>query len=174
MSTSTAFRRMQGTRLGQYVLCGVGGGLAGGVAMGIILTLTGLETMELIGGMYGFQSVLAGWVAHLFNSVVFGLIFVAVVRTAFLRDFADTTSGWVAVGVVYGALLEVVSTGVVLPTAVSVIGLEQVPFPPLTETVAGAVTVAILVAVAHLVYGAVLGAVYATVREDVEGVARTA
>lgn len=168
MSTSTAFSRMRGTRLGQYVLVGVGGGLAGGIAMGLILMLSGVETMELIGAMYGFPNLLAGWVAHLFNSVVFGLIFVATVRVPLFRDFTDTIGGWVAVGVVYGALLEVVSTGVILPMAVSVIGLEDVPFPPLTQTLAGAVTVAILAAVAHLAYGAILGGIYGIVREDVE------
>lgn len=163
---------MRGTRLGQYVVGGVVGGLAGGIAMGLILHLSGAETMQLIGGMYGFPNVLAGWVAHLFNSVILGLIFVATVRAPFVRDFTDTVGGWVAVGVVYGALLEVVSTGIVLPMAISVAGLDEVPFPPLTESFAGAVTVAILAAIAHLVYGAILGGIFATVRGDVESYPR--
>lgn len=168
MSTSTAVRRLRGTKFGQYVLGGAGGGLAGGVAMGLLLHLTGAETMALIGGVYGATSVLVGWVAHLVHSVILGLVFVATVRAPFLRDFTDTVGGWVAVGVVYGALLEVVSAGVVLPVAVSVLGLEEVPFPPLTDTFAGAVTVAILAAVAHLVYGAVLGGVYGYTRGQPE------
>lgn len=169
MGSETAVRRFQGTRLGQYVLGGVGGGLAGGVAMGIVLHLSGENIMRLIGGMYGQTSVLAGWTAHLFNSAVFGVIFVATVRRPFVRDFATTIGGCIGLGVVYGALLEVVSTGIVLPMAVGLTGLDEVPFPVLTESVAGAVTIAVAVAVAHLAYGAILGTVYATVREDVEG-----
>lgn len=169
MSRDTAVRRIQGTRLGQYVLGGVGGGLAGGVAMGLILHLFGENLMRLIGGMYGMPSVLVGWTAHLLNSAIFGLVFVATVRRPFVRDFATTLGGCIALGVVYGALLEVISGGIVLPMAVSLTGLEQVPFPELAGDLPGAVTIAIAVSVAHLVYGAVLGFVYATVREDIEG-----
>jgi len=167
MSTSTVVRRFQGTALGQYLLGGVGGGLLGGIAMGLLLHLAGENTIVLIGAMYGAPSVVAGWLAHLFNSVVFGLIFVTVVRVPFVRDFASTFGGCVALGLVYGALLEVVSGGVVLPMAISLTGMEQVPFPALTQDLAGAVALAIIAAVAHLLYGALLGTVYAAVRENV-------
>lgn len=144
------------------------GGLVGGAGMGLLLQVGGSNIIRLIGAMYGVPAVPAGWIAHLFNSVVFGLIFVWTVRLPFVEDFAETLGGCIGLGLIYGALLEVVSGGVILPLAVNLTGLKQVPFPALTAGLAGTVTLAILVGVAHLVYGALLGAVYAAVRENVE------
>lgn len=169
MGNDTAVRRLRGTLLGQYLLGGIGGGLVGGIAMGLILHLAGENIIRLIGGMYGNSSILAGWTAHLFNSALFGIVFVATVRRHFIRDFATTVGGCIGLGIVYGALLEVVSGGIILPLAVSLTPIQEIPFPVLTESPAGLVTIAIAVGIAHLVYGAVLGFVYASVREGPRG-----
>ena len=57
---------------------GVVAGLVAGVGMGLVIQF-GAGTMALVGALYGFPTVFAGWVAHLFHSVVFALVFVAVV-----------------------------------------------------------------------------------------------
>ena len=48
----------------------------------------------------------AGWVAHLFHSVAFALVFVTIVTNTSLRDYG--AFGLIGPGVVYGIVLEAV------------------------------------------------------------------
>lgn len=162
MNVNTLAERLHGPTARRWG-AGVAGGLAGGVAMGVVMHLLGV--MPLVGALYGSPTVLGGWLAHLLNSVLFGLVFVAVVTRPFVRDLAETAGGCVLLGVGYGALLEIVSGGIILPFAVNATGAAELPVPllPLPGLVEP-VTLAVAMGAAHLVYGAVLGVVYAVVR----------
>ena len=131
--------------------------------MGLVVHF-GAGTMALIGALYGRPTVLAGWVAHLFNSVVFALIFVAVVSRPLLSEYTSSAAELVGVGLGYGAALGVLTGGVLLPAGLNAVGATDPPVPLLPiPGLVGEFTFPVVLGVAHLAYGALLGAVYAAV-----------
>jgi hypothetical protein len=134
-------------------LAGIGGGLAGGVGMGLILQFL-VGAMPLIGSLYGQPTVAAGWIAHLVHSVIFGLIFVALVTRTGLRRSARTTASTTALGTGYGIVLGVVTGGVVLPIWANAVAGAGMPVPFFAAApFAG-----------HVVFGLLLGVVFAITR----------
>jgi len=137
------------------------GGLVAGVAMGVVLH-GALGLMPTIGALVGVETVLGGWAVHLFNSTLFGALFVAVFDRSFFDDLRVDVGGCLSLGVVHSALLGVLTGGLLLPTAIALEGatslpVPTLPFPGLTASFEfGAV-----IAVAHLIYGLVLGRVFA-------------
>lgn len=85
---------------------GMGGGFVGGVAMGLILH-GGANLMPFIGALYGWPTVTGGWVAHLLNSVVLGVLFAVLLALPFLREQTTSVEGCVLAGVVYAAGISV-------------------------------------------------------------------
>jgi uncharacterized membrane protein YagU involved in acid resistance len=128
-------------------------GLAAGIAMGVLESIQGV--MPTIGTLYGVPTFTAGWVAHLFHSVMLALVFGIGVSRAPLRDYAQRLSTGTALGVGYGVVLTVVTGGIVLPLWLMAIGVPNAPSVP-NLTLIGLVN--------HLVYGVVLGAVYPLLR----------
>ncbi|OYR46079.1 MULTISPECIES: hypothetical protein [unclassified Halorubrum] len=137
------------------------GGLVAGVAMGVVLH-GALGLMPTIGALVGVETALGGWAVHLFNSALFGALFVAVFDRSFFDDLRADVGGCLSLGVVHSALLGVITGGLLLPTAIALEGatslpVPTLPFPGLTASFEfGAV-----IAVAHLIYGLVLGRVFA-------------
>lgn len=123
------------------------GGLVAGVGMGLIMHFV-MNAMPLIGALYGQPTVAAGWLAHLFHSVVFALIFGLVIVRTPLREYG--VLGIIGLGALYGIVLEFVAAGVVLPVWANAVGAAALPVPFLIPI--GFVT--------HLVYGVLLGAVF--------------
>lgn len=130
-----------------------GGAVAGFVAtlaMGIAMMLVTPETLsETIAGLYGVPgSLVIGWLVHLFHGTIFGIGFAVLLDDPSLIN----VTGWlwksVLVGILYGLLLAIVGTGVILPMWVSVVGFYEAPALPF-------VTVPLLAY--HVIYGAVLG-----------------
>ncbi|MGM0371780.1 MAG: histidine kinase, partial [Halobacteriota archaeon] len=78
-----------------WVVGGVSG-LLGGVVMGVMLQVLMTPVITVaIPALVGANGLVAGWVVHLGNSVVFGLVFAgAVIYLPALSDYADrvTTS----------------------------------------------------------------------------------
>src|SRR6056297_440375 len=142
---------------------GVVAGLVAGVGMGLVIQF-GAGTMALVGALYGFPTVFAGWVAHLFHSVVFALVFVAVVSQPLLSDYTTTATELVGLGLGYGAALGVFTGGFLLPAGLNAVGARELPVPLLPiPGLVGEFTFPVVLGVAHLVYGVLLGAVYATI-----------
>lgn len=108
-----------------------------------------------IPALYGQSGIAAGWVVHLFHSVVFGILFAAVVSTTSLRRFAETWSTGAVLGLAYGVLVWVVAAAIVMPLWLGAVGFPQVP--PLPNFNPQSL-------VGHLVYGLVLGVGYAIVQ----------
>ncbi|WP_089827644.1 hypothetical protein [Halogranum amylolyticum] len=133
-------------------------GLVGGVGMGIVLHST-TNAMPLLGALYGQPTVVGGWLAHLFNSVVFALAFAAAVTLTPLRDYARSVATCAGLGVGYGALLGVVTGGLVLPVALNLVGATALPVP-LWPVPGGSFAFGIFLAIGHLVYGLGLGAAF--------------
>lgn len=125
----------------------VAGGLVAGVGMGLIMHFV-MGAMPLIGALVGQPTVLAGWIVHLLISVVFALIFAAVVSRTSFREYG--LLGMIGLGATYGIVLEIVAAGFVLPLWANAVGAGPLPVPFLVPV--GFLT--------HVVYGVLLGAVF--------------
>lgn len=114
----------------------------------MIQTMMTPVMVKAIPALYGQSGAAAGWVAHLFHSVVFGLVFVGLVEATPLARYADRLSTGVALGVGYGVLVWIVAAAVVMPLWLSAVGFPQAPAVPNVNPQS---------LVGHAVYGLVLG-----------------
>ena len=129
-------------------------GLAGGVVMGAMLTTQMTPVIEVaIPSMYGLEGLAAGWVAHLFHSVVLGVVFAGVASALGYGDSVGRSAG---LGVGYGVVLWVVLAALVMPIWLGAVGSPaNPPFPNFNP----------MSLVGHVVYGLVVGVVFPYVRE---------
>lgn len=163
---STEQTRSRGLTV-ENAVAGALAGLAAGIAMGVILH-AGANIMDGVGALYGWPTVIGGWIAHLLNSVLFAVVFVWLISRPRVRSYAETLAGTVGLGIGYGTVLGLVTGGVLLPLWLGAAGASTLPVPLLPiPGVVEDIVVALSIAIAHLVYGAILGGVYFFVR-DVE------
>ncbi|PSQ54763.1 hypothetical protein BRD22_11670 [Halobacteriales archaeon SW_8_68_21] len=140
---------------------GAAAGLAAGAVMGVLLH-GGLGLMPTIGALVGVETALAGWLVHLFNSTLFGGLFVAVFDRPFFADMREDVGGCLSLGVVHSALLGVLTGGLLLPAAVAIEGATSLPVPTLpVPGLTASFEFGVVIAVAHLAYGVVLGRTFA-------------
>ena len=134
-------------------LAGIGGGLVGGVGFGLVMHFV-MGAMPVVGSLYGQPTVLAGWVAHLIHSVIFALIFVALISRTGLKRYAETSVRTAGLGTAYGAVLGIVTGAFVLPIWVNAMTGAGMPVPFVSTPAF----------VGHVLFGLLLGAVYAISR----------
>ena len=126
---------------------GVVGGIAGAIAFGAMMAAMAPEMLAMmIPAMYGLEGALAGWVVHVSHGAILGLVFAIVLVTA-NRPNLDLATG-VGAGILYGVVLWTLLAVVVMPVWLGM--AEMVPNVDTTSLVG------------HVVYGALLGVVYAT------------
>lgn len=141
-------------------------GLAGGCSMGVVLSL-GTELMPAIGAAYGMASFLGGWLAHLANSVLFAVLFAAILSRPVVRSQGFTLETYLGLGLVYGAVLGLFSGGVLFPHWMNTAVSGGLPFPFVPAPGVGLSASIVFFALSHLAYGAVLGATYALLSRSV-------
>lgn len=142
---------------------GIAGGLIGGLAMGIVLH-AGANMMPSIGALYGWPTVAGGWVGHLINSVLLGLLFALVVSRRDMDDRQTDITEWAFYGALYAAAVGLVTVGIMVPITVNLLGMGALPQSGLPVSgFVGGLVVATSVGVAHLIYGILLGVVYGRV-----------
>lgn len=144
---------------------GFTGGLVAGIAMGVVLHF-GAGQIELLGALVPGPgaAVGVGWMIHMILSVLFGLGFAAIASRRRVQELVDSFVDYVIFGLVFGALLGLFAGGLLFPTAMERAGVATLPLPFLpVPGVAGELVSALLFAIGHLVYGLVLGAVFATI-----------
>ena len=124
-------------------------GLVAGIGMGLIMHFV-MGAMPLVGALYGQPTVFAGWLAHLFHSIAFAVVFAGIVARPRFREYG--LYGIIGLGALYGIVLELVAAGVVLPLWANAVGAAELPVPFIVPL--GFVT--------HIVYGVLLGAVFGT------------
>lgn len=129
-------------------------GLVAGVAMGLTLWSFG-DGLAIIGGLYGIESAVVGWITHLFHSVVFALLFVALTSWQPLRDRTEGVPSVTVLGIAWAVVLALVAAGMLMPVWISAVGVGDLVFPNVTETGV----------VGHVLWGLVLGATYGFLRE---------
>ncbi|ELZ30856.1 hypothetical protein C474_10356 [Halogeometricum pallidum JCM 14848] len=151
MSTETATQTVESTSNDDWQ-SGVAAGLLGGVAMGALMAVQMPGVLEVaIPSMYFLAGVLAGFTVHLAHAAVLGIGFAAVAAT---RPELSTGRS-IALGVAYGVVLWAVLAVLLMPVWLSAVGSPAHPSLPNINPAS---------LVAHVVYGAVLGATYPAVR----------
>jgi hypothetical protein len=145
---------------------GLAGGIVAGVGMGLVLQF-GTELLPVLGAFLGETSVLRGWLVHLAIGALYGILFAVVLAYPAIQDFTEffETPEYVFAGITYTVMMAAVTIGILpfvfeLPwTGTASDGASpNIPGP----AVAGLLP-ATMFAIAHVVYGAILGAVYAAV-----------
>jgi len=147
--TSTTSAAQTGDRAWQY---GVVAGIVAGIVMGALMVMQMRPVLEVaIPSMYFLSGGTAGFAIHVAHGAVLGVVFAAIAATR----GGLTTASSAALGVGYGVVLWVVLAVLVMPIWLSTVGSPA--NPPLPN-------VNVMSLVGHVVYGAVLGVVYAALR----------
>lgn len=131
---------------------GVAAGALAAIAMGAMMAVQMPAVLEVaIPSMYFLTGGAAGFTVHVAHGAVLGVGFAAVASQAEV-----TTGRSLGLGLAYGAVVWAVLAAVVMPIWLSAVGSPA--NPPLPN-------VNVTSLVAHLVYGAVLGLAYPTLRD---------
>lgn len=123
------------------LVAGVVGGLAGGVVFGVLMQT--MDMMPMVAQLVGSESIVVGWLVHLFNSALFGAIFTVV----FARWLPKPVPA-VVLGMAYGVVWWVLGALLIMPAW---LGMNEMIFE-LTTTAWQSL-------MGHLVYGLLLGLV---------------
>ncbi|ELZ39953.1 hypothetical protein [Halorubrum tebenquichense] len=161
MSNPGRDEAIEPTDPGRRWRAGAAAGFVAGAVMGVLLH-GALGLMPTIGALIGVETTLAGWLVHLFNSALFGAFFVAVFDRSFFAEMREDVGGCVSLGVVHSALLGVLTGGLLLPAAIAIEGATSLPVPTLPfPGLTASFEFGVVIAVAHLAYGVVLGRAFA-------------
>jgi len=136
-------------------------GVLGTVAFGALFHAigeTGLMT-EMIPALYGLgPSLTVGWIIHLLHGAVLGVIFAAAVSYSPYSNYLEDTTKSVGLGLGYGVITTVLLAAVLMPVWLGAVGVEA-PSPPNFDPMG---------LIGHLIYGAVLGAAYPAIKEQLQ------
>jgi two-component system OmpR family sensor kinase len=132
-------------------------GIVAGVTMGLSVQAFG-SGLPIIGALYGVESAAVGWITHLFHSVVFALLFVAVTSWPPLRDRTGSVPAVTGIGIAWGLLLAFVAAGVLMPAWLDAVGFDAMLPNISTPGLLG-----------HVLWGLVLGGTYGFLREQETG-----
>lgn len=141
---TTAQESRVGTTLRQRIIAGVVGGVAGGLVFGAMMAM--MAMLPMVASVVGSQSLIVGFLYHMFNSVIigagFGLVFGA---------FSHSYGHGVLFGLIYGVIWWVLGPLVLMPI---LLGMGGPQFGM-------AFTQPILMSlVGHLIYGLLTALVY--------------
>lgn len=150
---------------------GAAAGFVAGIGMGVVLQF-GTGILPVLGGLVGGVSLLRGWVVHMFISVTYGVLFAIFVAYPPVQSFLDDFEvvDYTLVGVTYAVMIAAV-TITVLPfvfEAPVMTAAAEPPFPNVPGPTAMGLLPAALFGVGHLVYGTILGAIYAVIGETAD------
>lgn len=138
------------------VLAGAAAGLAGGLIFGMMMQMMSAPTpdggtmpmMAMVAMVVKSESMLVGWLYHLFNSAVIGALFGAILG----QRAVDRRSGLVF-GAAWGVVWWVLGGLILMPLALGMDPFAPLQMPPMRPVALGSL-------VGHLVYGLILGFVY--------------
>ena len=140
------------SRIGAGALCGLLAGVVFGLMMQMMLAPTpeggSAPMMMMVASVIRSNSIAAGWVYHLFNSIVIGGIFGWLLGSRAVS--VGTGLGW---GAIYGFGWWILGGQILMPLA-----LGMPPFASIAMASMRMVGIASLIG--HLIYGLILGGVY--------------
>ena len=126
------------------LVAGIAGGLVGGVMFGILMQM--MDMIPMVAMLVGSESLAVGWLVHLFNSALFGAIYAVL-----FGPWADRIGPGIGLGMVYGVIWWVLGALLIMPAW---LGMPVFQFNAMAwQSLMG-----------HLIYGLLLGVVYALVR----------
>lgn len=153
MSQETTTQTISEPEYGSAWKGGVIAGLFGGIVMGIMLTMMMTPVIQhAIPALWGLDGLAAGWIIHLLNSAVFGLIFATLAVAAGVKESVGKSAG---LGIAYGVAIWVVAAVIVMPIWLGVVGFPDAPPLP---------NLNVQSLVGHIVFGVITGAVFPYVR----------
>ena len=142
------------------VFAGAIAGVAGGVVFGIMMQMMTAPTPDggkmpmiaMVAMVVGSQSLVVGWLYHLFNSAVIGGLFGFV-----LGDRVVEIGGGLAWGAAWGLLWWVLGALILMPMLLGMPALAPLRMPPMRPVAMGSL-------VGHLIYGLIVGAAFVRLR----------
>ncbi|MEX2599943.1 MAG: DUF6789 family protein [Dehalococcoidia bacterium] len=145
----------------KFALRGIAAGLAGGLVFGIMMQMMTapapdggrMPMMEMVAMVVESNNLAIGWLYHLFNSAVIGLIFGVVAA-----DRLQSGKMVVGAGAVYGVVWWVLGALILMPML-----LGMPIFAPLRME--EMIPVAMGSLMGHLIFGVILGGVYHWMRQ---------
>jgi len=140
---ATASATPSAAALPNRVVAGVAGGLVGGVAFGVLMQM--LDMMPMVAMLVGSESIAVGWLVHLAISAFIGATY-ALLFTRWATGLATAA----AIGLGYGLVWWVLGALILMPAK---LGMDLFMFN----------TMAWQSLMGHLIYGLLLGVVYALV-----------
>lgn len=152
------------------LLCGAIAGIAGGLVFGAMMQMMmapgrdgeEMPMMQMVAMVVGSRHVAMGWTYHLFNSAVIGALF-----GGFLESRISGLGSGLAWGAVYGAAWWILGALVLMPLIVGMPAFAPLAMVPTRPVAMGSL-------VGHLVYGLVMGAVFARLPHKAANPLRTA
>jgi hypothetical protein len=139
------------------LVTGAVAGLVAGLAFGVMMQLMTAPTpdggrvpmMMMVAMVVRSESLLVGWLYHLFNSAVIGVLF-----AMFLGSAAEGSAArGIALGVGWGIVWWVLGALVLMPLLLGMPAFAALRIPPMRPVAIGSL-------VGHLVYGVILGSLY--------------
>jgi hypothetical protein len=139
----------------------IAGGLAGGLVFGMMMHMMTAPTPDgaqmpviaMVGQIVGSPTVGVGWAYHLFNSAVIGAIFGWLFGNR-VRGYASAL-GW---GAAYGLVWWILGGLILMPIMLGMPAFASLTIPPMRMVGMGSL-------VGHLIYGVILGGVFAWLYE---------
>jgi hypothetical protein len=135
---------------------GIVGGLIAGVVFGMMMQMMTAPTpdgkqmpmMQMVAMVVGSQSMLVGWVYHLFNSAIIGTIFGWV-----LGNRAGSYGAGLGWGAAYGIFWWLLGAQILMPVFLGMPPFASIMMAPMRMVAIGSL-------VGHLVFGLILGAAF--------------
>ena len=145
------------TRFGAGILAG----LVAGVVFGLMMTMMTAPTpdggrmpmMAMVAQVVRSDSLTVGWFYHLFNSAVIGAIF------GLVLGGDSGYGGSLAKGIGYGIFWWILGGQILMPLFLGMEPFAALQMPPMRP-------VAMMSLVGHVIYGGILGLVYARLRQS--------
>lgn len=151
---------------------GVVAGIVAGIPMGLLMHLGTMhmepDLMTWLGLLLGEASPIRGWIVHLVMSGIFGFGFAVFVSLRLFEELARSLLGSVILGIAHASVLATVMIGIALPIISPIIVSRGTGGGDLFAPTAGGLGASVVLAVAHLVWGIVLGAIYGFYHESLE------
>jgi hypothetical protein len=143
---------------------GIVAGLIAGVVFGMMMQMMSAPTpdgmqmpmMAMVAKVVRSDSMVVGWLYHLFNSAVIGGIF-----GWFLGDVAVDYPHGLGWGAAYGVLWWVLGGLVLMPVLLGMPAFAPLTMPPMRMVAMGSL-------VGHLIFGLILGGVFVRLRRGHE------
>ncbi len=149
------------SRISAGALAGITGGLVFGVMMQMMSAPTPdggtMPMMAMVAMVVRSESLVVGWIYHLFNSAVIGGLF-----GWLLGDRARSYGSGLAWGAVWGVVWWVLGGLILMPMLLGMPAFASLRMPPMRPVAFGSLA-------GHVIYGLMLGAAFVRLRQRTSG-----